>query len=113
MTIPTDYDELPSPVPGYKTRKDLLTDMYVNQGLPISIIALRLDQSTTTITRWLLENSIPTRPRGGPNASGAISWTLHRMDPRFVRVAPLHFLARITDSSQSAVYKYRRKVLPK
>jgi hypothetical protein len=111
--MPTDYDTIPSPIPGYASRRALLEDLYIDQKLPISIIAMRTDQSTATISRWLVEHGISARMRGGNNASARVTWTLHRLDPRFVRVAPLSFLAQLVDAAANTIYKYRRAVLPK
>jgi transposase len=98
------------PIAGYPTKRALLENLYVEEGLSISEIARRVGVSTTAVERWLKLLGIPRRGRGGNNNQARIGWKLHRLSQRVVFGLSLRELSKMVSASESRVYKYKEGV---
>jgi transposase len=95
---------------GYKDELEMLTDMYVTQGMSCKEIATRVGMGQPTVLRRLRLAGIERRPRGGAQSSQRLWYKLYLMDQRYVFWTSLSKLAKRLKISQSLVYKYRRGV---
>jgi len=98
------------PICGYPSKRALLEDLYVKEGLSIAQIAGRLEVGTATVERWLRLLEIPRRPRGGDNSTSRLGWTLHRLDPRVVFTHTTARIVEFTGASPSFIWKFRKGV---
>lgn len=98
------------PIAGYASTTEMLEDLYINEGLTMMQIAMRLDVNHETIRKWMQELGVPIRKPGGANRHPKLSWSLHRMDPRVVYKNHDLFLASLLGCSRSIVYKYKKRM---
>jgi transposase len=90
--------------------KPLLKQLYETENLSLTTIAVRTDQSSATIRRWLHDLGVQVRPAGGAQNSARISWRLHHLHPRYVQLADTREIASVAACSINAVYKYKRRL---
>lgn len=96
------------PIAGYPTKRAMLEDLYVKEGLSIHATAKRVGVGPATIERWLRLLAIPKRGRGGDNTTEIVGWRIHRLDPRSVSGLPVRAIAWMVSASESRVWKFKR-----
>lgn len=104
-----NWDELAKQI-GYGSKRDMLEDMYLTQGLSLSDIGARLGCGTYTVNRHLNMLDINKRGRGGCNGSSYQTRKLFYLDQRIIMTHPLTQLAKLINCSSSLIYKYRRNI---
>lgn len=95
---------------GFADEKAMLTSFYIEDQLPVSEIARRLNFGIATIAGRLTKCGIDKRARGGPNNQHKITRLLFRLDQRFVFSTPTKELGELLGVHESTVYKYKRGV---
>lgn len=95
---------------GFRDERHLLEYFYVEERLPISVIAQKLGCGPATVANRLTKHGIPKRRRGGANNSQRLWRKLFRLDQRLVFTTSNEDLALLLHCSASVVYKYKRTV---
>ena len=95
---------------GFADEKDMWERFYLEEELPISVIAKRLKKGSATVSSRLALCHIDKRTRGGANNMAKVSKILFRVDQRIIFSKSNHELSTMFGVHESTVYKYRRSV---
>jgi hypothetical protein len=93
---------------GYRDEEHMLSDMYLNQGFSLSLIADKLGNGKATIRRRLSLYNIERRSRGGANNPSLRRLYLHLLDQRWVYSASKKEVAQVIEAHPSTVWKYMK-----
>ncbi len=91
---------------GYKSAKEMFTDLYVTKRMTLSEIGNVLSASPTAINMAITNNGIQLRGRGGPNNTKSVLDAID--DLELFTEKPLALAARL-NVNKSLIYKERAK----
>lgn len=107
MRFDNDWDLL-ARHSGYTDEREMLEDLYEEEGHSIAEIASRLGAGTATINRRLDLLGIKKRGRGGANRAREQSLKLFRLDARVALTLRLEVLSKLSGVSKPLCYKFRK-----
>jgi len=106
--MPLDWDKYARDL-GYEAEGPMLRDLYTDQELSITDIAMKLGVGKITLRNRLILYGIAMRSPGGANNSGKFAYKLHLMDQRLLWSVNDISIAAMLGCSSSLVYKYKRR----
>ena len=108
MALLLEWEELAKRL-GYESEKQMLTNLYEEEGLSVKRVAEKLGAGPATILRRLGIYGINKRPRGGANSPAKQRLKLHLMDQRLLMSQSHTETAKQLGASYSVVYKHVRQ----
>src|SRR5438309_1960615 len=96
------------PIAGFPNKRTMLEVLYVQEGLTIKTIAIRVGAATATVERWMRLLDIPRRSRGGRNSPATLGWKMHRIDPRVIHRLSIREISRLVQISEGYCYKFKK-----
>lgn len=102
-----DWDALAMKL-GYRNRRDMLNDFYVNKNLSLHQIGDRLGCSSHCVGRNLAREGIERRGKGGRNNTSSQTRKLFMLDQRVILFYDFTPCSRAAGVSTTLLYKYRK-----